>query len=182
MITDALVCGGRCAAPETPIATPSGERAIASLQRGDLVFSLDRGRPAVVPLLATSRTPVANHHVVRVTLETGAILEMSPGHPTADGRTFADLRAGTRLGGLGVVAARVVAYARSHTYDILPASDSGAYLAAGAWVGTTMSMRQSAQIMPGGSAAGTGPRAAAPRSMVRKQPNTLASSEQRPRK
>jgi hypothetical protein len=140
MSTDLIVCGGRCAAPETPIATPSGEREIASLRAGDLVFSRHGGQTVVVPLLATSRAPVANHHVVRVILETGAIVEMSPGHPTADGRTFGDLRTGTRLGALRVVDARLVGYTRSHTYDILPASDSGAYLAAGAWVGTTMSL------------------------------------------
>jgi hypothetical protein len=140
MSTDTVVCGGRCAAPDTPIATPSGERAIASLREGDLVLSRHGGRTVAVPLLATSRAPVANHHVVRVTLETGAIVEMSPGHPTADGRTFASLRAGTLLGAVRVIDARLVGYAGSYTYDILPASDSGTYLAAGAWVGTTMSV------------------------------------------
>jgi hypothetical protein len=152
MSTDTIVCGGRCAAPETPIATPSGERAIASLRAGDLVFSRHGGQTVVVPLLATSRAPVANHQVVRVTLETGAIVEMSAGHPTADGRTFGDLRAGTSLGALRVVDARLVGYTRSHTYDILPASDSGAYLAAGAWVGTTMSLGTSVAARTASSA------------------------------
>jgi hypothetical protein len=42
---------------------------------------------------------VSSHHVVRVHASDGRVLELSPGHPTADGRTFADLRVGTHLDG-----------------------------------------------------------------------------------
>ncbi len=61
------------------IATPSGERPIADLSAGDLVYSAKGGALVEVPL---------------VTLDTGRVLEISPGHPIADGRFFSHLRAG----------------------------------------------------------------------------------------
>jgi len=81
---------------------------------------------------------VSDHRVVRVELESGRILEISPGHPTADGRTFGDLRAGDRLDGARVVSAELVPYMHGFTYDILPASDTGTYVAGGALIGSTL--------------------------------------------
>ena len=133
-----IACGTRCAAPDTPIATPSGEQPIATLRPGDLVFSMQRGRLVAVPILQTVRTPAAHHHVMRVTLETGRVLHISPGHPTVDGGTFAELRAGKRLGDRHVISAALVPYPHAFTYDILPDSDSGTYVAAGALVGSTL--------------------------------------------
>jgi hypothetical protein len=128
----------RCAAPDTPIATPLGERPIAELAVGDLVYSWHRGRMAVVPIRAVNREPVWNHRVVRVTLATGTRLEISGPHPTADGRVFADLAAGDQLGGFAIMAAELVPYGHSHTYDILPDSDTGTYVAGGALIGSTL--------------------------------------------
>jgi hypothetical protein len=132
-------CEYICAAPDTPIATPSGEQPIASLIPGDLVYSVDHHRLLAVPVLVISRSAVHHHHVVRVKLDSGRVLEMSPGHPTPDGRTFGALSSGTYLGSARVADARLVPYEHSHTYDILPASDSGTYVAAGALVGSTLS-------------------------------------------
>ena len=67
------------------------------------------------------------------------VLSISASHPTADGRTFGDLRAGGRLDGVRITSASVVPYAFAHTYDILPSSSSGAYYAGGALVGSTLS-------------------------------------------
>ena len=53
-----------CAAPDTPIATPSGERAIASLREGDLVYSVVDNAIRPVPVIRVNRTRVVNHHVV----------------------------------------------------------------------------------------------------------------------
>lgn len=135
-----LMCmyGFICASPDTPIATPDGERHIASLRAGDLVYSVDHGVLRVVPLLRTSRRPVIAHHVVHLVLATGATLDISPRHPTADGRTFADLRAGATLDGVAITSATLVAYDHDATYDILPASDSGGYFAGGVLVGSTL--------------------------------------------
>jgi hypothetical protein len=136
-----ITCGTRCAGPDTPIATPAGEQPIAALRPGDLVYSINGGRLAVVPIIATQRMRADHHRVVRVTLESGRVLQISPGHPTADGATFADLRPGMALGDLRVAAAEVISYPFAFTYDILPASDTGTYLAAGALIGSTMTAR-----------------------------------------
>ena len=116
-----------------------GERAIADLKVGDLVLSLDQGVVRAVPIAATRRTPVQAHTVVRVVLATGAVLQISPLHPTADLRTFGELRAGDRLDGVSILSASLVPYAYPATHDILPASDSGTYFAAGVLVGSTLS-------------------------------------------
>ncbi len=78
---------------------------------------------------------------MRVELANDRVLEISPGHPTADGRSFGELRPGDRLDGIAIVSAEMVPYAHAHTYDILPASPSGTYYAAGALVGSTLSTR-----------------------------------------
>lgn len=128
-----------CAAPNTPIATPSGERPIASLGIGELVYSVDKGAIVAVPIVHAGHTNVRAHRVVRVELHDGRVLEISPGHPTADGRMFGDLRAGTLLDEQHEVASvRLVPYEYDATYDILPDSSTGTYFAAGALVGSTL--------------------------------------------
>jgi hypothetical protein len=128
-----------CAAPNTPIATPTGDRPIAALRVGDLVYSVDHDAIVVVPLLSVGRTPVGAHRVVRVELAGGGRLEISPGHPTADGKTFADLRAGSALDEQHtVLSADLVKYDYDATYDVLPASTTGTYFAAGALIGSTL--------------------------------------------
>jgi hypothetical protein len=135
-------CGFACACadPDTPIATPDGERAIADLRAGDLVYTVEGDAVVVAPLARVGRrAALEGHTVVRVTLSSGRAFEMSAGHPTADGRAVADVRAGDVLGGAVVIETRVVPYDAAHTYDILPASSTGAYFAAGALVGSTLS-------------------------------------------
>ena len=69
-----------CAAPDTPIATPTGERPIAELRVGDLVYSVDDGAIVAVPIALVGSVPVSAHHVLRITLDDGAVLSISPGH------------------------------------------------------------------------------------------------------
>jgi hypothetical protein len=129
----------KCTAPSTPIATPSGERAISELKVGDLVYSVHHGQLKAVPILLTNRVSVTgSHHMVEVRLSTGSVLSISPSHPTADGRTFADLATGDRLDDVALDSVRRVPYAEAYTYDILPDSDSGAYFAGGVLIGSTL--------------------------------------------
>lgn len=127
-----------CAAPDTPVATPEGERPIAELRVGDLVNSTDERGVVVVPIAQVNRAPVHHHQAMRVLLEGGSVLEVSARHPTADGRTFGELSPGTRLDGRLVVAAELVPYSHELTYDILPASSPATYYAAGALIGSTL--------------------------------------------
>jgi hypothetical protein len=127
-----------CASPDTSIATPAGERAIASLRVGDLVYSIDGNAVKPVPIARVRQTTVTSHHVMRVKLATGVTLEISGGHPTADGRNFSHLRVGSMLDGVLVTSAEKVAYSYSSTFDILPASSSETYFAGGALIGSTI--------------------------------------------
>lgn len=127
-----------CASPDTPVATPDGERPIADLQPGDLVYSVHGGQIAAVPIAEAVHVPAPDHVVVHVTLANGRTLDMSPSHPTADGRTFGELRAGDSLQGEPITSVRAEPFRFAETVDILPASDSGAYFAAGALVGSTL--------------------------------------------
>lgn len=103
------------------------------------MYSVDGPGIAVVPIVRTSSTPVVSHRVVRLVLENGAVLEISPGHPTADGRPFSALTAGDRLDATHlIVRTEIVAYRYDRTHDILPDSTSGAYFAAGALIGSTL--------------------------------------------
>jgi hypothetical protein len=127
-----------CASPDTPIATPAGERMIADLAPGDLVYTV-RGQAVVAaPILRVNRIAAHDHHVVRVTLDSGRVLEISPRHPTAEGRIFADLRPGDRLDGARVVEATLIPYTHPFTHDILPDSDTGTYFAGGVLIGSTL--------------------------------------------
>jgi hypothetical protein len=127
-----------CASPSTPVATPSGERPIAELRPGDLVYSVHDGAIVAVPIARASKNPVAGHYVLRIRLETGVTIEVSAMHPTADGRTLALATPGSELGGVRVLAVDEVPYEHPYTYDILPESDTGTYFAAGALIGSTL--------------------------------------------
>ena len=97
-----------CASAETPVATADGERPIASLHPGDLVYSADHGALRLVPLLEVSRTAVFHHRVIEVHLSNGALLRMSAGHPLADGRLLGSVEVGDRLEGANVVERREI--------------------------------------------------------------------------
>ena len=130
--------GGPCNSPDTPIATPDGERPISDIRVGDLVYSVDH--LAVVPVVVRSvrRIQVSQHHVIRVQLANGRVLEVSAPHPTADGHRFADLRSGGALDGQLIQSVETIPYTHEATYDILPASDTGTYFAAGVRIGSTL--------------------------------------------
>lgn len=127
-----------CADPDTPIATPNGERRIADIEVGDLVYSIDASRVVLVPVQEVRRNPVSGHEIVRITLETGRILELSARHPTAENGTIGELSAGQTLDGVVVTATETIPYEHEFTYDILPDSPSGVYFAAGVAIGSTL--------------------------------------------
>jgi hypothetical protein len=127
-----------CNSPDTPIATPDGERAVADLREGDLVYSMDHGQLVAVPVLATGSMRVFNHAVARIVLDNGRTLEISGSHPTGDGRRLDALQPGDSLGDVHVQSIELVPYEHERTYDILPGSDSGTYIAGGALIGSTL--------------------------------------------
>ena len=129
-----------CLALGTRIATPSGEIAVQDLRVGDVVWTLDpSGARVSAPLVAIGSTPVPpTHVVVRVALDDGRLVFVSPGHPTADARRIGDLAAGDRLDGARIASVDSVTYAGGSTYDILPTGITGAYWANGILLGSTL--------------------------------------------
>ena len=129
-----------CLALGTRIATPTGDVAVQDLRVGDVVWSADAtGARTAAPLIAIGSTPVpATHQVVRLTLEDGRVVYVSPGHPTADGRRVGELLMGDAIDGSRIASVERVAYSGGATYDILPAGATGAYWANGVLLGSTL--------------------------------------------
>jgi hypothetical protein len=129
-----------CLALGTRIATPRGDMAVQDLGVGDVVWTLDAtGGRIAAPLIELGSTPVpASHQVVRLALDDGRVVFVSPGHPTAEGRRVGELAAGDAFDGARVASAERVAYGGGATYDILPAGATGAYWANGVLLGSTL--------------------------------------------
>jgi hypothetical protein len=129
-----------CLAVGTRIATPRGGVAVEDLRVGDVVWTTGpSGERIAAPLVAVGSTPVpGTHEVVRVALDDGRVVFVSPGHPTADGRRVGDLVAGDALNGARVTTAERVRYLGGATYDILPAGATGVYWANAVLLGSTL--------------------------------------------
>ena len=129
-----------CLARGTRIAAPSGDIAVEDLKVGDIVWTQDAaGARVALPLIQIGSTPVpATHRVVQLRLSDGRAVEVSPGHPTADGRKVGDLTAGDRYDGAVVVSAELTPYAGGATFDVLPAGATGTYWANGVLLGSTL--------------------------------------------
>ena len=124
-----------CCSPDTRIKTDGVERRIADIKKGDLVISAD-GK--AVHVKKAVKIPVKNHKVLKIILSDATTLQISPGHPTADGKKLKDLKMGDILDGRLVVEIKLIPYVYSHTYDILPDSKTGNYYANGVLIGSTL--------------------------------------------
>jgi Hint domain-containing protein len=129
-----------CLARGTRIATPSGDVAVDDLKVGDVVWTLDAdGARVARALIETGSTTVpATHRVVQLRLSDGRAVNVSPGHPTADGRKVGDLAAGDAYDGAVVVSADLTPYAGGATFDVLPAGATGMYWANSVLLGSTI--------------------------------------------
>ncbi|MEP7200152.1 MAG: Hint domain-containing protein [Chloroflexota bacterium] len=129
-----------CLAATTRIDTPNGPIAVKDLQAGMTVWTRDAtGARVVGVILIAAHTPVpATHRVAHVQLDDGRELFVSPGHPTADGRTVGALQVGDVLDNARVVGIERAPYDGDATYDILPSGETGAYWANGILMGSTL--------------------------------------------
>ncbi len=124
-----------CCSPDTRIRTTGVQKRIADIWEGEIVLS-DGGKP--VKVVKVSKTEVKNHKILKVLLNDATILEISPGHPTADGRKFKDLKMGDYIDGRMVVETKLIPYKYQYTHDILPDSKTGNYYANGVLIGSTL--------------------------------------------
>ena len=129
-----------CLARGTRIATPEGDIAVEDLKVGDIVWTQDAaGARVALPLTEIGGTPVpATHRVVELRLSDGRAVDVSPGHPTADGRKVGDLMPGDSYDGAVVISAKLTPYAGGATFDVLPAGATGMYWANGVLLGSTI--------------------------------------------
>jgi hypothetical protein len=93
------------------------------------------------PVVRLSKVTALNHHVCRVKLRDGTVLEISPGHPLTDGRTVGEVKAGQVIDGREVVSSTLIPYLHTHTFDILPGSPAGIYWANGVKIASTLGPR-----------------------------------------
>ncbi len=128
-----------CLATGDLISTPLGDIPVTRLTPGMVVWTRDAGgRRVASPILRVGHVRVpAGHHVLRITLADGRVVEASPGHPTADGRRVGDLRVGELLDGSRIMGIDSVPYA-GETWDLLPAGPTGDYWANGVLLGSTL--------------------------------------------
>lgn len=129
-----------CLARGTLIDAPGGAVPVEQIVVGSIVWSADAdGRRIAVKVMRVGSTPVpATHRMVHLVLADGRILDVSPGHPLADGRSVGDLRAGDLVDGSQVDSTSLVAYDGGFTFDLLPDSATGTYWANGILLGSTL--------------------------------------------
>ena len=75
---------------------------------------------------------------MHLVLADGRTVNVSPGHPAADGQPVGDLAAGDRYDGAIVTSAQLVPYTGGATFDVLPAGATGMYWANGVPLGSTL--------------------------------------------
>jgi len=129
-----------CLAEGTLIDTPTGPVPVQDLRAGMTVWTMDGfGRRTAQPILEVGKTVVpATHRVVHLVLADGREVWVSPGHPTADGRTVGQLLAGDALDGSLVRSTSPETYTGYATYDLLPAGPTGFYWANGILLASTL--------------------------------------------
>jgi len=129
-----------CLPAGTLIDTPQGPTPIENMRLGDEVWSAsETGARFPASITQVSRTEVPpGHMLVHVLLTDGRELWSSPGHPTADGRTFGAIRPGDTLDGAVVFSAEMLPSEQTATYDVLPSGPTGFYWANGILVGSTL--------------------------------------------
>jgi hypothetical protein len=122
------------------IDTPNGPVPVEQLHTGDAVWSASKTRSRVqATILEVSHVSVpAGHILIHIILNDGRQLWASPGHPTADGRTFSDIRIGDQLDGAAVSMLEQVPSNGPATYDLLPSGETGFYWANGILIGSTL--------------------------------------------
>jgi len=129
-----------CLSKNTLIDTPQGAIPVQEMRKGTPVWTITAsGKRIKGVVIETGKAQVPpEHKMVELILDDGRTLLVSPGHPTADGRSAGDLAAGDIYEGAKVSASKRVPYGNEATYDILPSGETGFYWANGILLGSTL--------------------------------------------
>jgi hypothetical protein len=122
------------------VATPDGDVPVTLVREGMVVWTANAQGERVrgVVLRSGSVETPPDHRVVRLTLADGREVEASAGHPSADGRSFGELKVGDAIDHSVVLKVASEAYGSRRTYDLLPSGATGQYWANGVRVGSTL--------------------------------------------
>jgi len=132
-------CTRRCLPATARIATPRGDREIATLALGELVWTqtAEGGRIAA-PIEAIGALPIDGvHELVVVSLDDGRRIRASAGHPTAAMLRLDALRLGDRVDGARVTGLAREPYLGAATWDLRPTGGL-TYWVDGVLLGTTL--------------------------------------------
>jgi hypothetical protein len=129
-----------CLEAATRIATPAGDRHVADINVGDLVWTIGaRGQRIAAPVTRTVRRATPGPHLMlQLVLTDGRTLIAAGAHPDAHGHDLSELRVGVAYDGSTVASTAWVASTSAATFDILPSGPTGAYWANGILVGSTL--------------------------------------------
>jgi hypothetical protein len=132
-----------CLAQGTLIDTPGGLVLVEQLYKGMTVWTVDdSGKHIVAIVIKTAVAPVpSSFQVVRVRLNDGRTVTVSPGHPTAEGRALGEYEVGDTLDGALVMTTEYVIYNSGVTYDLLPGGSTGLYWANGVLLKSTLATK-----------------------------------------
>jgi len=129
-----------CLSSETKIETESGPVDVTKLKMGMLVWTVNKsGQRELQPIIKLSSVAVGSgHKMVHLVLSDGRYVDVSPNHPSADGRLAGDLRVGEKYDGAEIMSVELIDYKDTRTYDLLPAGDTGFYFANGIIMRSTL--------------------------------------------
>lgn len=122
-----------CLATGSLIETPDGDIPVQEMRKGMPVWTADVSgvKQRGVVLETVRRELPESVTMVRLTLEDGRQVLISPGHPLTDGRFVDDLAPGHLLDGSRLLSVEEIPYEGGATYDILPSGETGDYWANG---------------------------------------------------
>jgi hypothetical protein len=132
-------CYVKCLPGESLIETPEGPTPVRDLRAGDLVWSFDAAGNRVTRPIEKVGSDFAGsgHRLVEVSLSDGRVVRASAPHPTASG-LLGELEVGSALDGARVLSLRSVPLDSDRTFDLLPAGETGLYIADGVILGSSL--------------------------------------------
>jgi hypothetical protein len=129
-----------CLEAGTRIATPGGDRPVALIAPGDIVWTTDTtGHRVATPVERVVRRATPGPHLMlRLALSDGRVLVAAGAHPAADGSYLRQLHTGQLYDGATIASIGWTPSTAPATYDILPVGPTGTYWANGILVGSTL--------------------------------------------